>query len=164
MHLGAYTVAHHAFSQKLRGSLRGGFSFGLYSRKQPRLSLQCTSGRLALLPESRLLLAPSDGSWLTGRKTRDTEGEPHSDSTFSTKKRTKWVILNLGSCCYLQYLLPFCFLDCDSSSTLNQPLPVHFVPKAAGAQQEEASNCYHGNSDAQTDRPQTVNTSERLAF
>lgn len=87
MHLGVYTVAHRAFPETLRGSLRGGFSFGLYSRKQARLSLQRTSGRLALLPVSRLLLAQSDGSWLTGRKPRDTEGEPHSDSTFSTKKK-----------------------------------------------------------------------------
>lgn len=58
--------------------------------------------------------------------------------------------------CYLQYLLLFCFLGFVSSFWLEQPLSlsVYWVPKAAEAQQE-ASNSYHGNSDAQTDRSQT---------
>lgn len=161
VHLRVCTVAHHLFSQKLlRGSLRGSFSCWHYSKKQPRLSLQCVSARLALLAVSRLFLALSDGSWLTGRKPRHTLGEPHSDSTFSPRQKepNEWfdAKLNIAFCysleClpYLQYLLLLCFLAFVFSSRRERPLslPVHWFPEATEAQ-GDASNRYRGNSDAQ---------------
>lgn len=127
------------------------------------MSLQCTSGRLALLAVSRLLLAPSDGSWLTGRKPHDTLGEPRRDSTFSTtqKEESEWFdrkrnIVYIPRDIWNVHLLfavfavvlfaGFCFLILTRATSVSLR-----VPKAAEAQQE-ASNSYHGNSDAQTDR------------